>query len=67
MEALGMMPLGLSSMPVDSEKRFALSREAGKRIVEMVYEDIKPSDILTPQAFRNAISVCMALGGSQED
>jgi dihydroxyacid dehydratase/phosphogluconate dehydratase len=41
-----------------------LSREAGKRIVEMVYEDIKPSDILTPQAFRNAISVCMALGGS---
>jgi dihydroxy-acid dehydratase len=64
LEALGIMPLGLSTMPVDSEKRFALSRKAGRRIVEMVYEDIKPSDILTPQAFRNAISVCMALGGS---
>lgn len=64
MEALGMMPLGLSTMPVDSKKRFELSCEAGKRIVEMVYEDLKPSDILTQQAFRNAISVCMALGGS---
>ncbi|HTF30029.1 MAG TPA: dihydroxy-acid dehydratase [Flavitalea sp.] len=64
LEALGIMPLGLSTLPVDSEKRFSISREAGKRIVEMTAEDLKPSDILTPQAFRNAVAVCMALGGS---
>lgn len=64
LEALGIMPLGLSTLPVDSEKRFDISREAGKRIVEMTIEDLKPSDILTAQAFRNAVAVCMALGGS---
>ncbi|MEP7143746.1 MAG: dihydroxy-acid dehydratase [Ferruginibacter sp.] len=64
LEALGMMPLGLSTLPVDCEKRSALSRAAGKRIVSMVDEDLKPADILTPRAFKNAISVCMALGGS---
>jgi dihydroxy-acid dehydratase len=64
LEALGIMPLGLSTMPVDAEKRFTLSREAGKHIVAMVSEDLKPSDILTLQAFKNAVTVCMALGGS---
>jgi dihydroxy-acid dehydratase len=64
LEALGIMPLGLSTMPVDSEERFALSKEAGKRIVAMVIEDLKPSDILTRGAFKNAVAVCMALGGS---
>ena len=64
LEALGIMPLGLSTLPVDAEKRFILSKEAGKRIVNMVGEDLKPSDILTPQAFKNAVAVCMALGGS---
>ena len=64
LEALGIMPLGLSTMPVESEKRFSLSKDAGKRIVEMVSEDLKPSDILTLQAFKNAVTICMALGGS---
>ena len=64
LEVLGMMPLGLSTLPVDSEERYAITREAGKRIVEMVYEDWKPSDIMTLNNFRNAIRVCMALGGS---
>jgi dihydroxy-acid dehydratase len=64
MEALGVMPLGLSTMPVDSEKRFEISKEAGKRIVQMVQEDIKPSDILTNAAFKNAVALLMALGGS---
>ncbi len=64
LEVLGMMPLGLSSMPVDSDKRFAATKEAGKRIVEMVLEDLKPSDIVTPSSLRNAVAVCMALGGS---
>ncbi len=64
MEALGIMPLGLSTMPVDSEKRFEQSKCAGKRIVEMVLEDLKPSDILTKAAFKNAVALLMALGGS---
>ena len=64
LEALGIMPLGLSTMPVESEKRFSLSKDAGKRIVAMVSEDLKPSDILTPEAFKNAVTVCMSLGGS---
>lgn len=64
LEALGIMPLGLSTLPVDSPKRFEISKNAGKRIVEMVHEDLKPSDILTLSAFKNAVSVLMALGGS---
>ena len=64
MEALGMMPLGLSTMPVDSERRMETSKNAGKRIVAMVQENLKPSDILTPPAFRNAVALLMALGGS---
>ena len=64
LEALGIMPLGLSTLPVDCEERFNLSKAAGKRIVAMVTEDLRPSDILTLQAFKNAVAVCMALGGS---
>lgn len=64
LEALGIMPLGLSTLPIESEKRFLLSRNAGSRIVEMVNENLCPSDILTLKAFKNAIAVCMALGGS---
>jgi dihydroxy-acid dehydratase len=64
LEALGVMPLGLSTLPVDSEERFRMSRDAGKRIVAMVEEDLRPADILTPTAFRNAVALCMALGGS---
>ena len=64
LEALGVMPLGLSTLPVDAPQRYALSRDAGKRIVGMVMEDMKPSEVMTLGAFRNAIKVCMALGGS---
>lgn len=64
LEVLGVMPLGLSTLPVDDERRYALSREAGRRIVDMILEDLKPSDIMTAEVFRNAIKVCMALGGS---
>ena len=64
MEGLGIMPLGLSTMPVDDEKRFELSKETGKRIVKMVLDNLKPSDILTKPAFKNAAALLMALGGS---
>jgi dihydroxy-acid dehydratase len=64
LEALGMMPLGLSTLAVDSKKRMSLSREAGKRIVAMVGEDLRPASVLTAGAFQNAVALCMALGGS---
>ena len=64
LEALGMMPLGLSALPVESKQRFHMSRDAGNRIVAMVQENLLPSHILTEKAFRNAVTVCMALGGS---
>src|SRR5450432_69421 len=64
LEAMGMMPLGLSTLPVDSSKRWEISKDAGKRIVDMVMEDLKPSDIITSSSLDNAITACMALGGS---
>ncbi|HEX5149970.1 MAG TPA: dihydroxy-acid dehydratase [Parafilimonas sp.] len=64
LEVLGVMPLGLSTLPVDSDKRFALSEEAGKKIVEMVHNNLTPSGILTLNAFKNAVITCLALGGS---
>jgi dihydroxy-acid dehydratase len=64
LEALGVMPLGLSTLPVDSKERTEMNEEAGKRIVFMVWEELRPSAILTQAAFRNAVTVCMALSGS---
>lgn len=64
LEGLGLMPLGLSTLAIDSPERALQSKEAGRRIVQMVYEDLKPSDILTETAFRNAAALLMALGGS---
>ncbi|HEX7014838.1 MAG TPA: dihydroxy-acid dehydratase [Cyclobacteriaceae bacterium] len=64
LEVLGVMPLRLSTLPIDDERRYSLSREAGRRIVQMVFEDLKPSDIMTREALQNATRVCMALGGS---
>ena len=64
LEALGVIPLGLSTMPVDSEQRMKMSKEAGQRIVQMVLEDLKPSKIFGPASFRNAVVLLMALGGS---
>ncbi len=64
LEALGIMPLGLSTLPVESEKRSDINLKAGRRIVNMVHENLRPSGILTKNAFKNAVTVCMALGGS---
>lgn len=63
-EALGMtMPYCATALAVSS-KKLRVAKESGKRIVEMVKENLKPSDILTPKAIENAIAVDMALGGS---
>jgi dihydroxy-acid dehydratase len=63
-EALGMTLPGASSIPAADSNHVRLAMDSGRRIVEMVWEDVKPGDILTPSAFRNAITVDMAIGGS---
>ncbi|WP_422020123.1 IlvD/Edd family dehydratase [Roseibium sp.] len=63
-EALGMQLPGAAAIPAPYRERGAISYETGRRIVEMAYEDLKPSDIMTRQAFENAIVVNSAIGGS---
>ena len=63
-EALGMMLPGAASIPAPDSRRLAAAESSGRRIVEMVREDLRPSRILTPEAFENAIRVLLALGGS---
>ncbi|MBR9653331.1 IlvD/Edd family dehydratase [Thalassovita aquimarina] len=63
-EALGMSLTGNSAIPAPFRERMAMAYETGKRIVQMVYDDLKPSDILTREAFENAIVVNAAIGGS---
>jgi len=63
-EVLGMQLPGSASIPAPYRERQQAAYETGKRIVELVRQDIKPSDIMTPEAFRNAIVVNSAIGGS---
>ncbi|MDQ1232249.1 IlvD/Edd family dehydratase [Sphingomonas sp. SORGH_AS_0879] len=63
-EALGMSLPGSAAIPAPYRDRQEVAYLTGKRIVEMVHEDLKPSDILTKQAFHNAIKVNSAIGGS---
>src|SRR6187200_269231 len=63
-EALGMQLPGSAAIPAPYRERGQISYETGKRIVEMVWEDLKPSDILTRKAFENCIVVNSAIGGS---
>ena len=63
-EALGMSLPGSAAIPAPYRDRQEVAYLTGKRIVEMVAEDLKPSDILTKDAFHNAIKVNSAIGGS---
>src|SRR5689334_1132095 len=63
-EALGMSLPGCAAIPAPYRERGQIAYETGKRIVEMVWEDLKPSDILTREAFENAIVINSAIGGS---
>lgn len=63
-EALGMSLPGSAAIPAPYRDRQEVAYYTGKRIVEMVDEDLKPSDILTKPAFENAIRVNSAIGGS---
>ena len=63
-EALGMSLPGASSIPAADANHPRMCGVAGRRIVEMVWEDLTPKKIMTPAAFDNAIKVHMAMGGS---
>ncbi|MFD1199271.1 IlvD/Edd family dehydratase [Brucella gallinifaecis] len=63
-EALGMQLPGSAAIPAPYRDRQEVAYLSGRRIVEMVYEDLKPSDIMTKEAFINAIRVNSAIGGS---
>ena len=63
-EALGMQLPGSAAIPAPYRERGQIAYATGKRIVDMVSEDLKPSDIMTREAFENAIVVNSAIGGS---
>ncbi|HET9318510.1 MAG TPA: IlvD/Edd family dehydratase [Bryobacteraceae bacterium] len=63
-EALGMTLTGCANIPAPDSRRLAIAELSGRRAVELVLEDIRPSRIMTRQAFENAITVDMAIGGS---
>jgi dihydroxy-acid dehydratase len=63
-EALGMSLPGCAAIPAPYRERAQMAYATGQRAVEIVREDLKPSDILTREAFENAIVTCSAIGGS---
>ncbi|MBN9586925.1 MAG: dihydroxy-acid dehydratase family protein [Afipia sp.] len=63
-EALGFSLPGCAAIPAPYRERGQIAYETGKRAVEMVWEDLKPSDFLTRKAFENCIVVNSAIGGS---
>ncbi len=63
-EALGMTLTGAADIPAVDSRRLAIAEESGWRAVGLVSEDARPSRVLSPAAFENAIRVLMAIGGS---
>lgn len=63
-EILGLSPHGNASVAAQSEKWHEMARECGRRIMEIVREDLKPSDILSQESFYNTVRYAMATGGS---
>ncbi|WCT76263.1 IlvD/Edd family dehydratase [Novosphingobium humi] len=63
-EALGLSLPGCAAIPAPYRERGQIAYETGRRIVEMAYEDLRPSKILTRESFLNAIRVVTAIGGS---
>src|SRR5579864_3335391 len=63
-EALGMTLTGCANVPAPDSRRLTMAEMSGRRAVELVLEDVKPSQIMTRQALENAITVDMAIGGS---
>jgi dihydroxy-acid dehydratase len=63
-EALGLTLPGAASIPAADSRHSQMAAHTGKRIVEMVWEDLKPSGLLTDASFDNAVTTVLALGGS---
>ena len=63
-EALGMQLPGAAAIPAPYRERAQIAYKTGLRIVDLVHQDVRPSDIMTRQAFENAIVVNSAIGGS---
>jgi dihydroxy-acid dehydratase len=63
-EALGMTLTGCANIPAADSRRLAIAELSGRRIVDLVWEDLRPSRIMTRQALENAVTVDMAIGGS---
>jgi dihydroxy-acid dehydratase len=63
-EALGLTLPGAASIPAADSRHAVMAAHTGRRIVDMVWEDRKPTEFLTEAAFRNAITTVLALGGS---
>jgi dihydroxy-acid dehydratase len=63
-EALGIAPTGNAAIPAVDSRRYALAQMSGRRIVEMVREDLRMSKVVTRASFENAIRVNAAIGGS---
>jgi dihydroxy-acid dehydratase len=63
-ETLGFCLTGAASIPAPDSRHAQMASLTGRRIVDMVWEDLKPSDIITPASFDNAIRVALALSGS---
>jgi len=63
-EALGMTLPGAASIPAADSNHGRMAEHTGRRIVDMVWEDLKPTDLMTAPAFDDAVTVLMALGGS---
>ena len=63
-EVLGLTLSGATSIPAPDSRHAQMATLTGKRIVEMVWDDVKPLDFLTPTSFDNAVTAVLALGGS---
>lgn len=63
-EALGMQLPGSAAIPAPYRERGQISYQTGKRIIEMVHEDLRPSNIMSREAFENAVVINSAIGGS---
>jgi dihydroxy-acid dehydratase len=63
-EALGIMPPGAAAIPATDNRRLAAAQETGRQIVRLAQAGTKPSQIMTREAFENAIRILMAVGGS---
>jgi dihydroxy-acid dehydratase len=63
-EALGMTLPGMASIPAVDSAHYRMAAASGRRIVEMVWEDLTPADVLSREAFEDAVATVLALGGS---